>query len=119
MGEGRPVPDRTRPIFESTSTFSSNIVNTESGDYRRDFGQYSSELLQSPLPSFFLSLSPFSYATAKESRKDFTLGRKVEGNVDSYVSFVESTESFCWHFFHLPICYKQKHSRVIRIVFIS
>lgn len=40
-------------LRKRASAFSTNIVNTGSGDYLGDFGRYSSELLQSPPPSFF------------------------------------------------------------------
>lgn len=87
MKRVRLLTERKR-FSKAPNTFSSNIVNTESGDYPRDFDRCSREL---SAIFFFPPSSLFS--TAKESRKDFTLGQKVEGGTP--VGFVEPTESFC------------------------
>lgn len=83
MKEGCLLKERPRSSSgRSAVAFSSDAVNTGSGGYLRDFARYSAEFTDPSTYSsaFFLLLFFPPGSTDKESRKDFTLGRKVKSD---------------------------------------
>lgn len=98
-------------LRKRASAFSTNTVNTESGDYLGDFGRYSSELLQSPPPSFFPLPSVLDREGVKERFYTRTESRRRRPR--------RLVRRFCWTNGILLLarllspsdtCYERKHS---------